>query len=233
MNTDKKLSTWFAKLIMSASKKTDRKISTNLTWANALMLYKRGLGPEEAADNLMSLHEDFKMGGFNMTPFGDTELYDYIKRIRDKKVNNTPSTWNKDKLTLPHIHSTIAIKVIGKDGENSEGYDQVVDEHGKKLKTDILRKIISERPTSILKQNVKTEHSDELIFIYGLPALKGLALDEETGKFFIVDTCPGAGSCMLNCFAMKGGYIQWKDGTLKFHKLLTWLLNDPAGFEKS
>lgn len=79
------------------------------------------------------------------------------------------------------------------------------------------------------------EHSDgstSIFFNVGLPALKGLAVNEETGEFVIVDTCPGAGACQTYCYAMKGGYIQWKASSMAQTRVLNFLLNDPEGFKK-
>ena len=90
-----------------------------------------------------------------------------------------------------------------------------------------------QRPATILKQNEKMEHSDgtfSVFFNIGLPALKGLAVDEETGEFVVVDTCPGAGACKTYCYAMKGGYVQWKASSLSQTRVLNFLYNDPEGF---
>jgi hypothetical protein len=60
--------------------------------------------------------------------------------------------------------------------------------------------------------------------------LSGVAVDETTNKLIIVNTCPGAGSCKVDCFAMKGGKVQFKAAWLSDGRILTYLLNDPNGF---
>lgn len=92
---------------------------------------------------------------------------------------------------------------------------------------------VKERPKVILKQNQKMQHSDGTTSVFynvGLPALKGLAVDESRDKFIIANTCPGAGECKTFCYAMKGGYVQWKAVSMGQSRMLNFLLNDPDGF---
>lgn len=152
--------------------------------------------------------------GATMRPFPHDELQAYLGRSKTK----TKET--KDKYEKPYIHSSnIEVK-----GEAGEEYD-----------LDKLKKSITERPKRITKQNEKMQHSDGTSSIYfnvGLPALKGLAVNETTGEFVIVDTCPGAGACKTYCYAMKGGYVQWKASSLGTTRVLNFLLNDPEGFKR-
>jgi hypothetical protein len=54
--------------------------------------------------------------------------------------------------------------------------------------------------------------------------------NENTNEIIIVNTCPGAGSCKVDCFAMKGGKIQFQGPWLSDGRILTYLLNNPDGF---
>ena len=106
-------------------------------------------------------------------------------------------------------------------------------EEGKKYNTDAIKDALRERPKKLLKQNEKMKHSNgelEQFFNIGFAALTGIALDENTNELIIVNTCPGAGSCKIDCFAMKGGKIQFKAAWLSDGRILTYLLNDPDGF---
>ena len=140
------------------------------------------------------------------------ELKGYLGRVKSKTKAKS------DKYKMPYVHgSSIAIK----------------DESGKDFDLDALKSIITKRPAKIIKQNQKMEHSDGSTSIFvniGLPALKGLAVNEDTGEFVIVDTCPGAGACQTYCYAMKGGYIQFKGSWESLSRMLNFLLNDPDGF---
>jgi len=92
---------------------------------------------------------------------------------------------------------------------------------------------LQQRPKKLLKQNEKMKHSNgefEQFFNVGFAALTGVAVDESTNKLIIVNTCPGAGSCKVDCFAMKGGKVQFKAAWLSDGRILTYLLNDPSGF---
>jgi len=156
--------------------------------------------------------EEAKLSGVTSRKFDKDELTSYLDRIIGK------SKEKQDKFQRPYIHS---------------GNIPIVNDEGKKYDLDALRKTFSERPSKILKQNEKMQHSDgtsSIFFNVGLPALKGLAVDEDTGDFIVIDTCPGAGACKTYCYAMKGGYVQWKASSLGSTRMLNFLYNDPEGF---
>lgn len=151
--------------------------------------------------------------GATVRPFPKDELHAYLGRTYERTKGKL------EKYHMPYIHRS-----------NIE----IVDAHGKEYDLDALRKRIMERPKTLLKQNEKMQHSDGTVAAYyniGLPALKGLAVNEATGEFVIVDTCPGAGACKTFCYAMKGGFIQYPDPSSNVSRVLNFLLNDPAGFE--
>lgn len=146
-------------------------------------------------------------------PFGDQELTDYLDRIRKQEKAKT------DKYKLPYIHRSSVM------GYYNEG--------GQKYNVDAIKSALAQRPKSLLKKNEKMKHSDgelEQFFNIGFAALVGVALDENTNEIIIVNTCPGAGSCKVDCFAMKGGKIQFQGPWLSDGRILTYLLNDPTGF---
>jgi hypothetical protein len=166
--------------------------------------------------------------------FGGDEFQDYMKRIVgtpdtdkagnvkiDKKGNEKYVTGKTktDRYKMPYIHRSSVVEYLGPDGAT---YDE-----------DAVKKTLSQRPKALLKQNEKMKHSNgefEQFFNVGFAALTGIALDEQTNKLIIVNTCPGAGSCKIDCFAMKGGKIQFKNAWQSDGRILTYLLNDPDGF---
>jgi hypothetical protein len=114
------------------------------------------------------------------------------------------------------------------------GNIEIKDENDRTFDLDKLKAAITARPEKILKQNEKISHSgggSTVYFNIGLPALKGLAVNEKTGDFVVVDTCPGAGACKVYCYAKKGGYVQWKASSLSQTRQLNFLLNDPEGYK--
>jgi len=141
------------------------------------------------------------------------ELDDYLDRIRNREKGKT------DKYKLPYIHRSSVVKYYN--------------EEGKKYDTDQIKTALGTRPKKLLKQNEKMKHSNgelEQFFNIGFAALVGIALDEGTNELIVVNTCPGAGSCKIECFAMKGGKVQFEGPWLSDGRILTFLLNDPDGF---
>lgn len=149
------------------------------------------------------------------------EMQDYLDRTVFKRKDKL------DKFKMPYIHPSNIKK-------NSDGSIPIIDENGDKYDLEALKKAITKRPNTLLKQNEKMKHSDhtaDVFYNVGLPALVGLALDESTGEFVIVNTCPGAGKCKTFCYAMKGSYIMFPAVSMKQTQTLNFLLNDPEGFE--
>lgn len=141
------------------------------------------------------------------------ELDDYLDRIRNREKGKT------DKYKLPYIHRSSVIKYYN--------------EEGKTYNTDKIKTALGVRPVKLLKQNEKMKHSNgelEQFYNIGFAALVGIALDENTNELIVVNTCPGAGSCKVDCFAMKGGKVQFEGPWLSDGRILTYLLNDPDGF---
>jgi hypothetical protein len=132
-------------------------------------------------------------------------------------TNRSPEQYKKDFITKPHVHAT-PIKFI---------------DNGTEVDVEHIRNIILQRPAEILGSNAKMDHSggvDQVYFKVGLPALRGMAIDEETGKFIYVNTCPGAGSCKVDCFAKKGNYVVFPGVWQHSTQVLNYLINDPDGF---
>ena len=144
------------------------------------------------------------------------ELTDYLDRILAKQKGKT------DKYKLPYVHRSLVKDLI-----------PIVDQEKNPYDLDKLAKDITVRPTKLLKQNEKMQHSDGTTSIFynvGIPALTGLGYDEEKNEFAVVNTCPGAGECKTFCYALKGGYVQWRASSLSQTRILNYLWNDPDGF---
>ena len=166
--------------------------------------------------------------------FGGQEFQDYMGRIAgspdlDKEGNVKLDKKGKEKYVsgklktdrykLPYMHRNSVIKYY--------------DAEGKRYREEDVISALKTRPKKLLKQNEKMKHSNgefEQFFNIGFAALTGIAVDENTNKLLIVNTCPGAGSCKVDCFAMKGGKIQFEAAWLSDGRILTYLLNDPNGF---
>jgi hypothetical protein len=141
------------------------------------------------------------------------ELQGYADRIK------TGTKTKKDRFA-PIIHAS-NIKAITKDDEGTE-WD-----------LDDLARQITTRPRTLLGTNAKMSKSateGEIVYDLTLPALSGVVVDEETGDFVEITTCPGAGGCQLFCYARKGGYVMFPASSMSAAQALNFLVNDPAGY---
>jgi hypothetical protein len=151
--------------------------------------------------------------GAQTRPLGGQEFQDYMGRIAGREKGKT------DKYKLPYIHRSSVVKYYNEEGKR---YDE-----------NQIVQALKQRPKKLLKQNEKMKHSNgelEQFFNIGFAALVGIAVNESEDSLVIVNTCPGAGSCKVDCFAMKGGKVQFEGPWLSDGKILTYLLNDPEGF---
>lgn len=196
----------------------------------AQFLKLQGVEPPKTQE----VDEAEKLQGVTQRPFPKDELVSYLDRVMgepvvdkktgkpkvDKKGNPVVKSLKTktDKYKYPYIHRSNV---------------PIVDDNGRKYDLDKLADMFKERPDAILKQNEKMQHSDgtaSQFYNVGMPALTGLAVDEDTNEFVVINTCPGAGECKLVCYAMKGGYVQWKASSLGQTRMLNFLYNDPDGF---
>ena len=96
-------------------------------------------------------------------------------------------------------------------------------------------KQITALPKLIFDRNPKMEKGDrgggQYTVNTGIPALRSILYDKEQGKFYTINTCPGAGSCAVGCYARKGRYIMSDGKNLKYTQRLNLLLNDPEMYE--
>jgi hypothetical protein len=109
----------------------------------------------------------------------------------------------------------------------------IIDEKGKLINNEELKKKITKRPDKILGQNVKLQKSGSSSLFYDLtlPSYMGLFVDESTGDFKVVKTCPSAGICSKFCYAAKGGYVMFPASSLMAARTVNYLMNDPEGFK--
>lgn len=203
----------------------------------AEFLQLRGIDTSSSDDSAetssRSIKQEEKLGGVTQRPFTQDELTQYLDRVVGEPVldkDGKPKLDKKgkplykslktktDKYKLPNIHRSNV---------------PIVTQGGQRYDLDKLAKLFTERPKKILKQNEKMQHSDgttSQFYNVGLPALVGLAVDEDTNEFVIINTCPGAGACKLYCYALKGGYVQYPSSNISQTRLLNFLYNDPDGF---
>ena len=97
-----------------------------------------------------------------------------------------------------------------------------------------LAKFISIEPKKIMDSNpkmVKTDAGGKQVTVNtGLPAIVGIIYDKEDGKFKAVSSCPGAGSCVVGCYARKAFYSFDESKTIKLARRLNLLWNNPERY---
>jgi hypothetical protein len=115
--------------------------------------------------------------------------------------------------------------------------------HGSSLQTneegnvdvdDFIQKLTT-RPSSIFSQNKKAKNSeteDVITINTGIPAFKALLWDKDENVFKIITTCPGAGNCVIGCFAMLGNFVRLPDVVMSYAQRFQFLMDDPESYEK-
>lgn len=191
--------------------------------------HERGLDEGVSED----LDEAEKLKGVSQRPFPKDELIKYLDRVVGEPVLDKEGKPKLDKKGNPQFKSLKTKTDKYKFPYIHRSNVPIVNQDGQKYDLDKLASMFTERPSKILKQNEKMQHSDgtaSQFYNVGLPALVGLAVDEDNNEFVVINTCPGAGNCKLVCYAMKGGYIQYPASNLSQTRLLNFLYNDPDGF---
>lgn len=95
--------------------------------------------------------------------------------------------------------------------------------------------VLTAEPKEVFGEGLKSEHSNILnpeVFTVntGIPALRAIVFDKAEEKFYSVNTCLGAGTCVMNCFALKGFYVMNDGKNMKLHQRINLLVNDPQRY---
>lgn len=97
-----------------------------------------------------------------------------------------------------------------------------------------LANFISKEPETIMDSNPKMVKSDigsnQVTVNTGLPAIVGIIYDKQDGNFKAISSCPGAGECVIGCYARKAFYSFDEDKTIKLARRLNLLWNDPQKY---
>lgn len=173
------------------------------------------------------------LGGFSVTPL-DIEQSDVEEAL---KLDAPQKAWSRDELQAyanriktdtrtkqdkfkPIIHASSIKAITKQDGTTEWDLDDLASQ-------------ITRRPTAILGTNAKMAKSKKegaMTYDLTLPALSGIVVDEDTGGFVEIKTCPGAGECQLFCYARKGGYRMFPESSMSAARALNFLVNDPSGY---
>lgn len=146
------------------------------------------------------------------------DVVDYLNRVR---ANSPKKTKDKEKFDLRH-------PIVHPKSSGFRPDEEVVD-------IDHFIRTITLPPKTVVNTNEKILKSGgpyEYVYKTGLPALRGLVYDIENDKFYYVNTCPGAGSCAVICYARSGRYIQYPAAYDSMTRRLNLLMNYPIRYEE-
>lgn len=132
-----------------------------------------------------------------------------LQKIVSKRKSDAP----RDRED-PYIHAS-TIKIIDRDGNE--------------IDQEELKRIITQRPKTLLGDNIKVGKTG--ILKISLPAYKGLYYDEKDKQFKVVNTCPNAGKCKLYCYQQKGRSVMFDNAAISKTRILNFLLNHWDAFK--
>lgn len=141
----------------------------------------------------------------------------YLMRVISN-CEKKPSDREKLALNKPYIHGKAIPKTEGGDIDLGAFVEKI---------TAMPKEILS-----INSKMAKSSDDNSMTINIGIPALRGLVYDIDKGVFYIVNTCPGAGSCAMFCYARQGSYVMFPDVFVKQTRILNLLMNYPQRFEK-
>lgn len=166
------------------------------------------------------------------TCINPNELVKYLNQLRDNATSKDKTKFDKGK---PFIHAKSPL--IHTPDEYRKGVDSKWEaepsEEG--INVEHFIKQITAKPNTVINSLDKMDKTgSHLDFVYktGIPAFRGIIYDIENDKFHIINTCPGAGSCALICYALKGNYIRFSNSYDSMTRRLNYLMNYPDKYEQ-
>lgn len=180
---------------------------------------------------------------FGISPDNFTPLEDYIKDVpcstdiqeeiplgaQGKEIDDIQSILKGKDLAMDKgVKQNVAAggrlhKNMMKDIRIDSTADSGMDEYD----IEKLKQILTKKPdnTQIILQNEKMKKSD--FYNITIPAFTGLFYHIKEDKFYVITTCPHAGTCQKICFAQMGNYIK-NDPVVRLNaQKLNYLLNYP------
>jgi hypothetical protein len=146
------------------------------------------------------------------------DVVEYLNQVRANSDLEYSKRKKFDK-SNPFIHSKSS---FFKKGEADVDIDNFIKE-------------ITKKPLNIINTNEKILKSGgvhEYVYKTGIPAFRGIAYDIQNKTFHYINTCPGAGSCAVICYAMKGNYVMYPVAYDSMTRRLNYLLNYPEKYEE-
>lgn len=193
-----------------------------------------------------------EMGSVNETKISKTELLKIISESVDDVINEidwtAPDLGNVNIqrcMTMDQVveffNSELERVAIG--GKASKGMPRISKGNIKlKLGTqevdiETFIRLLTMPPKTIFDEGEKAKHSSGqgiLTINTGIPALRGFVYDKDdpVTPFKVVNTCPGAGKCAVDCYALQGFYIMNDGKNIKLAQRLQQIMQDPDGYTR-
>jgi hypothetical protein len=146
------------------------------------------------------------------------KVVDYLNRVRANAGVDTGEREKFDK-GMPFVHAKSS---FFKKGEGEVDIEYFI-------------KQMTQKPNNVINTNdkiLKSGGPNEYVYKTGIPAFRGIAYDIDKGAFHYINTCPGAGSCVVICYALRGRYIQYPVSYDSMTRRLNYLLNYPDKYEE-
>jgi hypothetical protein len=179
--------------------------------------------------------------GLKGRPIDKASLSAYMTNISKEEPTE------EERRTMPAMHQITAknllipVTRLARDkAERNQMFKQGIEEKGFEIASqeavnNLIKVLTDYSDVKLLQQNAKMEKSGgekSMYYNFSLPALRGLVYDEkastpENPVFLEVTTCPGAGKCMLGCFARGGSFVQYNPVSERQTKTLNFLYNRP------
>ena len=108
------------------------------------------------------------------------------------------------------------------------------DPEAKKIDINNIIEQLTDLPKTIFDEGEKSIHSttEEIQTINtGIPAFRGVMWDSKKKEFFLLNTCPGAGKCVIPCYALHGFYRMNDGKVTKLARRLQLLVDNPDKYE--
>lgn len=94
---------------------------------------------------------------------------------------------------------------------------------------------ITKKPDNVVNTNdkmLKSGMPNEFVYKTGIPAFRAIVYDINGGKFYAINTCPGAGECVIICYARKNNYIRYQNSYDGMTRRINYMLNFPEKYEQ-
>lgn len=195
----------------------------NLSLNESLYYMKKNMGLKiDESEILQEIDFDLYFDDVDKKCWSLDDVVSYLNNVVSNRGLKTKDR-NKFSKDLPYLHAHS--KLLGKNTSNGNFTISNI---------DTFKKNITRKPKELVVQNKKmkkTGNEFDVTYNTGFPAYRGIAYDIEKDEFLIINTCPGAGTCINNCYALAGNYIRYQGAYDNMTRRLNFFLNFPNEYK--